>query len=298
MTKTNIKFKTLVGLATVSLFTVSCGQNQQTKIKKNDMLPKEIILNPKISKITDSIFIFKDGIKKLETVQILDLKNGILTHGHRKYFVNDTLNQTTNEKFDPNGNSIESHTVLHFKNSVQIFRRELDSHGNIIRLASEEDGRISHLEYKNVYRNNLLAESSVFSPVSGRTIEETKLEYDSRGNLIKEKYKESENVYEYNDDNKVTGYKHIKNGVVETKIIYHYNNKLLSKMEWYDSISPNPMITEYFYNSNNQLISEILRKYAEKTEYKNYDVNNNWQVKEQSSGGAINRLTKRTFVNR
>ncbi|MCD1118921.1 hypothetical protein [Chryseobacterium turcicum] len=263
------------------------------------MLPKEINLNPKTSKIIDSIFILKMGKKTLEVLQIFELKNGIITHGNIKYFVNDTLNSTTNDTFDSNGNNIESHTIHHFKNSNMTFRKELDNYGNMVSVAIEEDGRISHLKYKNIYRNNQLAESSLISEYSGKTINKTVLEYDSNGNLVKEKSKESESEYQYNQDKKVTLYKHIKNGVVGERIIYHYNNKLLTKMEWYENIiSPNPMITEYAYNDKYQLVLEIQKEFASKTEYKNYNSYNNWQRKEQYSGGEMDRLTTRTFFDK
>jgi hypothetical protein len=113
----------------------------------------------------------------------------------------------------------------------------------------------------------------------------------------KSPYLETKNFYEYNSDNLVTLYKHIRNGEPNDSIIYHYNNKLLSKMEWYESLSPNPMITEYIYNDKNQLVSEVQRQFAGKIEYKNYDSFNNWQFKEQYSGGELYRLTKRIFFD-
>lgn len=293
--KSKTSIKILTGITSFLFFTISCGQNTQATIKKNDMLPKEIKLSPKTTKIIDSIFTFKDGVQKLETVNVFDVKNGLLTHANNKYFVNDTLNLTTNNKFNSNGNSIESKTTLHLKDSYKTFRKELDNHENITLLATEDNGIISYIEYKNIYRNNLLSETSAVSQTSGKTFDKTNFEYDDHGNLVKEKFAESENVYEYNQDNKITLYKHITKGVVDERIIYHYNNKLLSKMEWYESISPNPMITEYFYNDKNQLISEVQKQFAGKTQYRNYNTDNNWQIKEQYSGGQMDRLTKRTY---
>lgn len=265
------------------------------------MLPKEINLNPKITKIIDSIFIFKNGVKKLETVQVFDLNKGLLTHGNSKYFVNDTLNQTGINTFDHNGNSIESSTILHFKNSSQNFTRKFDNYGNMTHAAVKEGDKTSFFEYKNTYINNKLTETSAISKNSGRIIDKSSFEYDTKGNLIaeyiKSSYLEAKNLYEYNNDNQVTLYQHIRNGEVDDRIIYHYNNKLLSKKEWFESISPNPMVTEYIYNDKNQLILEVEKQFAGKIEYKNYDSFSNWQIKEQYSGGELYRLTKRIFFD-
>lgn len=301
MISTKINSKILIWIASILFFSISCGQNKQIKPKQNDMLPKEINLNPKITKIIDSIFIFKNGVKKLETVQVFDLNKCLLTHGNSKYFVNDTLNQTGTNTFDHNGNSIESNTILHFKNSSQNFTRKFDNYGNMTHATVKEGDKTSFFEYKNTYINNKLTETSAISKNSGRIIDKSSFEYDTKGNLIaesiKSSYLEAKNLYEYNNDNQVTLYQHIRNGEVDDRIIYHYNNKLLSKKEWFESISPNPMVTEYIYNDKNQLILEVEKQFAGKIEYKNYDSFNNWQIKEQYSGGELNRLTKRIFFD-
>ncbi|RQO30389.1 hypothetical protein DBR32_12530 [Taibaiella sp. KBW10] len=304
MTKSKIKVYLTIFISFISLlfFSTSFGQNSKSKSIKNNLLPKEITLNPNTIKIIDSIYVFKNGIQKLETIQLFELKNGILVSGNRKYYVNDTLNQTTNDVFDSNGNCIESNTLLHFKNSNQIFERKLDEYGNIIQLTTTENNKVNILEYRNAYEKNKLVDVSAISKKTGDILKKTSFKYDSRGNLIEEWFKSSyldaKNLYQYNKTNQVILHKHIRNGVLNDSIIYHYDKGLLSKKEWYEDAFANPMIKNYYYNEKQQLILEKQEDLNEKTEYKNFDSFDNWQIKEQYSYKNINRLIKRVFINR
>ncbi len=292
---------TFISFIFLLFFTSSCGQNATEHSLKNKSLPKEINLNPKTTKIIDSILVFKNGIQKLETVQLFELKNGILVSANRKYFVNDTLNQTTNEIFDSNGNSIESKILLHFKNSIQLFERKLDEHGNIRQLKTTESNKVNILDYGNSYEKKELVSVMVVSKKNNDIIKSTYFKYDPKGNLIEEWTKSSfldaKNLYQYNKANQVILHKHIRNGVLNDSVIYYYDKGLLYKKEWYENSSTNPMIRNYYYNENKQLISEKEEPYGDKVEYKNYDPFGNWHVKEQSSNENMTRLTKRTFIN-
>lgn len=282
-------------------FTSSCGQTLNGNSPKNKSLPKEINLNPKTIKIIDSIFVFKNGIQKLETVQLFELKKGILISASRKYFVNDTLNQTTNEIFDSNGNSIESKKLLHFNNSIQIFERKFDKYGNIIQLKTTENNKVNILDYKNSYEKKNLVSVSVVSKKSSDIIKITYFKYDSKGNLIEEwntnSFLDTKNLYQYNKTNQVILHKHIRDGILKDSITYNYDKGVLSKKAWYENPPADPMITNYYYNENKQLILEKEVEDGDKVEYKSYDAFGNWQIKEQSSNENINRLTRRTFTN-
>jgi hypothetical protein len=277
----------------------SCGQKPVKVLSRNNSLPKEINLNPNTGEIIDSVFIFKNGIKKLETVQVFELKNGILTSGNRKYFVNDTLNQTTNESFDSNGNSIESKTILHFKNSTIIYKRELDEFGNLKKLKTTEGSKVNILEYQNKYEKEKLVSVDVMSAKSNNIIKKTIFKYDFNGNLIEEKMNNSfldvVNLYQFNEANQLVLHKHIRNGTLKDSVIYYYDEGLLKKKEWFENTGSNPMIKKYEYNKNKQVVLETEELFGGKAEYKEYDAFGNWHIKEQYAYGNMNRLTKRLF---
>ena len=165
MIKSKIKthLTIFISFIIIMFFSTSCGQNMKPKSIINNSLPKEITLNPNTIKIIDSIYLFKNGIQKLETFQLFELKNGKLVSGNTKYYYNDTLNQTTNDIFDLNGNCIESNNLLHLKNINQIFERKLDEYGNITQLTITENNKVSILEHINVYEKNKLVEMSIIS---------------------------------------------------------------------------------------------------------------------------------------
>lgn len=286
----------------VFIFTASCGQHLKTGPMKNDMLPKEIHLPPQTVKIIDSIFVFENGIRQLETVQVFNLKDDILVSGHTEYYVKGILNFTAADRFDHNGNNIESKTTFHLKNSVQVFSKKLDDKGSIIQLTATENGKENIIYYKNRYSQDRLTEHSVISENTGRVIEKTAFQYDAHGNLAEEKvtafHREAKNLYEYNKDNQVTLYQHIQNGELNDKVLYNYHEGLLRKTEAYDWLSPNPSIENYTYNKDRQLVMVRQGASNDKTEYKDFDEFGNWQIMEIHVYGELTRLTKRQFFIR
>lgn len=284
----------------IFIFTASCAQHLKIYPMKNDMLPKEIHLPPQTVKIIDSIFVFENGIRQLETLRVFNLKNGILVSGHTEYYVKGILNFTAADRFDHNGNNIESKTTFHLKNSVQVFSKKLDDKGCIIQLTATEDGKENIIiYYKNIYRQDRLTEQSV---ITGRVIEKRAFQYDAHGNLTEEKvtafHREAKNLYGYNKDHQVTLYQHIQNGELNNKVIYHYHEGLLRKTETYGWLSPNPSIENYTYNEARQLIMVRQGASNNKIEYKDFDEFSNWQIMEIYGYGELTRLTKRQFFIR
>lgn len=294
------QFKLFFSLTFLLFLNFLCGQNSTKKSIKNNSLPKEIHLNINTKKIIENIYVVKNGIQKLETEQSFEFKNAILISANRKYYVNDTLNQTNNKIFDLNGNNIESNTLLHFKNSSQKFKTKLDKYGNITKLEAKEKDKINILDYHNSYVKNKLVSIVVISNKNGNIIEKTSFKYDSKGNLIEEhskkSYLESKNLYTYNKYNQVILYKHIRNGVKNDSTIYYYNKALLIKKEWYIKSNPDPIVSIYNYNLKNQLILESEEKLGIKIAYKNYDSDGNWLVKELYNYGKLSVITKRIFI--
>ncbi len=295
-------FSGYITFSALLFFTISCLQESKITVKKNSHFPKEITLKPNIVKIIDSIFVFKNEVQTLEAIDVFDLKNGILVFSERKYYVDQQLNQTTHDRFDQNGNLIESHTILHFKNSDQHFTKKLDEYGNISQLTSTDGSQAYIFHYKNSYAHNRLSEVAVSSENTGAVFERTQFTYDSNGNVTEQWVKDSsgdvKNIYQYNQDQKVILYKHLENGALNDSIIYTYDQGLLTKQEWFESQFPNPTVEHYFYNKAKQLVLVRQGKSNDKTEYKDYDELNNWLVKEQYVYGTISRLTKRKFLLR
>lgn len=292
----------LLSIVCSFIFNTSYGQHLKSDFIKNSMLPKEINLPPQTVKFMDSIFVFENGTQQLETIQVFDLKNGILVSGNREYYVNGILNQTTVDRFDHNGNNIQSITTFHVKNSTQVFLKKLDEKGNIIYLTTTEEDRQNVIYYKNIYRQDKLAEQSVISKNSGTVIEKITFRYDAHGNLteewVKASHRDAKNLYEYNKNHQVIRYQHIRNGKLSDKICYHYREGLLRKTESFDGLSAKPSIEHHVYNEARQLV--LVRRGAsnDKTEYKDFDEFNNWQTREQYVSGELSRLTKRQFFIR
>lgn len=304
----NLKSASIISLAFLIFFSASCAQkndrgdgNSKGYALKNKSLPKEIKLNAKTSKIIDSVFSIKNDRRQLESVQVFNLKKGILISANRKYYKNETLNQTTNDRFDENGNNIESNTNLHFKNSSQIFKRKLDEAGNIIELISIEDGRPNVLEQENSYKENRLVSVVIRSKQSGSVIRNTINKYDVKGNLLEELNKyisgNANNFYQYNDASQVVLHKHFRDGKLHDSIVYHYANGLPDKEEWYENPPANPMVTTYQYNDRKQLVVETEETFGNTIYYKNYDADGNWQAREQYSDGKMRSLTKRLIIS-
>ncbi|GEN78045.1 hypothetical protein CHA01nite_37850 [Chryseobacterium hagamense] len=278
------------------------GQNLKGGSLKNDMLPQEITLPPQTAKIIDSVFVMQSGIAQLETVQVFDLRNGILVSGKLEYFQKGILIHTTIDQFNKNGNLIESATTFHLKNSTRTFRKKRDEHENMTQLTTLENGKEHFAYYKNVYRKNQLAEQWVLSPYTGAVTHTYLYGYDRSGNLRESRRKgadpNTKTVFEYNKQNQITLKQDLKSGQVDEKMVYFYDQGRLQKTEWYERLSPNPMIENYTYNKSGQLVQVRLGKSNDKTEYKDFDEFGNWQIKEQYDFGELNRLTIRRFLIR
>jgi len=278
------------------------GQNLKGGSLKNDSLPQEITLPPQTVKIIDSVFVLQSGVPQLETVQVFDLRNGILVSGKMEYFQKGILIHTTADQFNKKGNLIESATTFHLKNSTRTFWKKLDEHENMTQLTTRENGKERFAYYKNVYRQNQLAEQWVLSPYTGAVTQTYLYEYDRSGNLTESRRKgadpNTKTVFEYNKQNQITLKQDLKNGQVDEKMLYFYDQGRLRKTEWYERLSPNPMIENYTYNKSGQLVQVRLGKSNDKTEYKDFDEFGNWQIKEQYSLGELSRLTRRKFLIR
>lgn len=278
------------------------GQELRTGSLKNDGLPQEIALPPQTVKIIDSIFVLQSGVPQLEMVQVFDLKNGILVSGKLEYFQKEILMHTTIEQFNKNGNLIESATTFHLKNSTRTFRKKLDEHENMTQLTTLEKGKERFAYYKNVYRQNQLAEQWVLSPYTGAVTQTYLYEYDRAGNLKESRRKggdpNTKTVFEYNRQNQITLKQDLKNGQVDEKMLYFYDQGRLQKTEWYEPLSPVPMIKNYTYNESGRLVEIRLGKSNDKTEFKDFDEFGNWQTQEQYDSGELSRLTRRKFLIR
>lgn len=292
----------LLHLLCLSMADALQGQDLRTGSLKNDGLPQEITLPPQTVKIIDSVFVLQSGVPQLEMVQIFDLRNGILVSGKLEYFQKGILIHTTIDQFNKNGNLIESATTFHLKNSTRIFRKKLDEHENMTQLTTLENGKERFAYYKNVYRQNQLAEQWVLSPYTGAVTQTYLYEYDRSGNLKESRRKggdpNTKMVFEYNKQNQITLKQDLKNGQVNEKMLYFYDQGRLLKTEWYEWLSPVPMIENYIYNQSDQLVQVRLGKSNDRTEYKDFDESGNWQIKEQYSLGELSRLTRRKFLIR
>jgi hypothetical protein len=278
------------------------GQNLKAGILKNDRLPQAIKLPPQTAKIIDSVFVMQNSVPQLETVQVFDLRNETLVSGKTEYFQKGILIHTTVEQFNKNGNLIESATTFHLKNSTRTFWKKPDEHENMTQLTTRENGKEHFAYYKNVYRQNQLAEQWVLSPYTGAVTQTNLYEYDRSGNLTESRRKgadpNTKTVFEYNKQNQITLKQDLKNGQVDEKMLYFYDQGRLRKTEWYERLSPNPMIENYTYNKSGQLVEVRLGKSNDKTEYKDFDEFGNWQIKEQYDFGELSRLTRRRFLIR
>lgn len=278
------------------------GQNLKGGSLKNDGLPQEITLPPQTVKIIDSVFVLQDGVPQLEMVKVFDLRNGILVSGKLEYFQKGILVHTTIEQFNKNGNLIESSTTFHLKNSTRIFRKKLDEHENMTQLTTRENGKESIAYYRNVYRQNKLAEQSALSPYTGAVTQTCLYEYDRSGNLKESRRKGGDpnikTVFEYNRQNQITLKQDLKNCQVNEKMLYFYDQGRLLKTEWYEWMSPVTMIENYIYNQSGQLVQVRLGKSNDRTEYKDFDESGNWQIQEQYYSGELSRLTRRKFLIR
>lgn len=299
--KSQIKYQLPFIFSLIFLSSYNFFYCQNSGSSKNKALPKEINLNLNTKRIIDSIFIFKNDSKKLETVQLFELKNGIVISSNKKYYVNDTLDQTIDQYYDFNGNNIESNISLHFENSNQKIQRKFDEHGNIIQLKTEKDNSISLIDYRNEYMRNKLVNVIAWSNNSGAIINKTSFKYDPYGNLIEESFKSlnlnAENSYSFNKSNQVIFFRQVRNGKLKDSIAYFYEKELLIKKEWYEAASKKPIVTIYNYNLKNQLILETDDRSGNRVEYKNYDSSDNWQAKYQYSSEKLSKIIKRTFIN-
>lgn len=278
----------------------ACCQNP-TKINvlKNDLLPKDIILNQNIKEIIDSVFIIKNGISSKESVQVYLLNDEILNSCNHQNFVNDTLVSISKTYCDNNGNQTEIERRHLIKSSIYKAIRTLDDYGNKVILKVDDNGRTNILEYKNEYRNQLLVKVTMTAKKSGNILQTTNYKYDSNGNLNEEceknTYWDVKNIYAYNKSNQIISYKHFINSILEDSILYYYTAGLLSQKITYHSNDTQSYPKLYKYNDNEQLISESDVESKRDTLYKEYDNKGNWTVQQIIVDGVLGRVTKRSF---